>query len=131
MTLPSHIESLIQKRVEAGKYSSIEETLDAAFAALELMESENDRLRKDIAEGLAQADRGELLDGEAFFQRLLAESDARRRGSSALYQEDVEELRRNIDEGIEDARCGRVMDGAEAFALLRRNILAQENKETA
>jgi predicted transcriptional regulator len=71
-------EQYLQQVVAQGIYRDRAEAMDEA---LELLKR-RDRLRGDVRAGIEQANRGELLDAESVFQRLLErafqiESDAR------------------------------------------------------
>jgi len=65
------IEERFQTRLRDGTYSSADELLDDALRLLEQREA----FRKAVAHGLAQADRGELRDGEEVFAELEADLD--------------------------------------------------------
>jgi antitoxin ParD1/3/4 len=69
----------INARVRSGRYQSASELIRDALVALANRESLDAKQarewRNKIAEGIAQADRGEFIDGEEAFRRL-AELDA-------------------------------------------------------
>jgi predicted transcriptional regulator len=60
-------ERYLQELVESGLYRDRFAAIDDA---VELLKRRN-QLRSDVREGIAQADRGELLDPAAVFGRLL------------------------------------------------------------
>ena len=60
------IEDRFQARLRDGAYGSADELLDDALCLLEQREA----FRRAVAHGLAQADRGELRDGEEVFAEL-------------------------------------------------------------
>ncbi len=75
-------QTFIQDQLDRGKYGSIDEIL---LAGLELLAAKDaiekaryDELRRDIEIGLAEAERGELIDGEELFERLRQKSQQRR-----------------------------------------------------
>ena len=72
--LTPDLERFLQLIVAAGLYSSASEAVQAGLRLLEGQEPVarqiSEELRAKIAAGLEQANRGELLDGEAIFQEL-------------------------------------------------------------
>lgn len=83
VSLTSKLESLIQEKVRSGRYSSASEVVREALRLLE----ERDRLnaeklkalRRDIAVGLRQANRGETTEGGDVFGRLRGQVKKQRR----------------------------------------------------
>ena len=65
--LTPDLEALVQRKVESGHYDNPSAVVEAALRLLlerdRLLDAQRQRLRGALAEGLAQADRGELLDG--------------------------------------------------------------------
>jgi Arc/MetJ-type ribon-helix-helix transcriptional regulator len=65
--IPSYLETLINKRLSSGGYTSVEEVLRRALEAQDAEESWTDEERRalsaHIEEGYLQAERGELIDG--------------------------------------------------------------------
>jgi antitoxin ParD1/3/4 len=74
VSLTPEAQTFIQKQLSKGKYRSTDEILLAGLNLLAAREeSEQERyaeLRRDIEVGLAEADRGELINGEEVFDRL-------------------------------------------------------------
>jgi antitoxin ParD1/3/4 len=72
--LTPEIEQIIQEKVQSGRYLSASEVVREALRLLEerdrLHQLRLEELRKEIAVGIEQADRGELLDGAEVFRRL-------------------------------------------------------------
>jgi antitoxin ParD1/3/4 len=68
LTLGMESEEMIQRKLESGAYPSAE---DVVVAALKLLEDRDNHelsiLREEIAIGVEQADRGDLIDGEDVF----------------------------------------------------------------
>lgn len=66
LDLPPDLETLINKRLSSGAYSSAEDVLRRALEAQDAEESwtdeEREALSAHIEEGYQQAERGELLD---------------------------------------------------------------------
>ncbi len=67
VNLTPELEALIQRKVASGLYNNQSEVVREALRLLaeqdRVREAHAARLRKALAKGLAQADRGELLDG--------------------------------------------------------------------
>lgn len=67
LNVPPDLETLINKRLSSGGYSSAEEVLRHALEAQDAEESWTDEERRalsaHIEEGYLQAERGELIDG--------------------------------------------------------------------
>jgi Arc/MetJ-type ribon-helix-helix transcriptional regulator len=68
LNVPPDLETLINKRLSAGGYDSVEDVLRRALEAQDAEESWTDDERKifsaHIEEGYRQAERGELIDGD-------------------------------------------------------------------
>jgi antitoxin ParD1/3/4 len=67
VNLTRELEELVQRKVESGLYNNQSEVVREALRLLaeqdRMREAHLRKLRGTLAEGLAQADRGELLDG--------------------------------------------------------------------
>jgi antitoxin ParD1/3/4 len=79
--LTPELELLVQNKVQSGRYNSASEVVREA---LRLMEQKDElraiqlqALRNRMDKGLAQADRGEGVDGELFMQGLIDDLDSR------------------------------------------------------
>jgi antitoxin ParD1/3/4 len=74
VSLTPELEQFVDSRVASGRYQSASEVVREALRLLERQELERraalDEVRRKIGEGLEQARRGELLDGEEVFARL-------------------------------------------------------------
>ena len=84
VTLRPEIERLITEEVESGRVTNSDEFLDKAVyhyvVARDLGEEyTREELEEKIARGLAQAERGEAIDGEEAFRQLRAHSTKRHR----------------------------------------------------
>jgi len=64
--VPRELDARFNAKLAAGTYRSAEELLDEALRLIE----ERDALRLAIAQGAAEADRGELIPGEQVFEEL-------------------------------------------------------------
>jgi predicted transcriptional regulator len=87
VTLRPEVEQLIENEVQAGRSTTRDEFLEKAVfhyvVARDLGEDyTREEVEEKIARGLAQAERGEVIDGEEAFRRLRAHS-AQRRGLPA------------------------------------------------
>jgi antitoxin ParD1/3/4 len=79
--LTPELEQLVQKKVQSGRYNSASEVVREA---LRLMEQRDEvrtvqlqQLRSRIDKGLAEAGRGEAVDGDKFMQALIDDLDTR------------------------------------------------------
>ena len=82
VNLTPELEKLVQDKVASGLYNNQSEVVREALRLLaeqERLRSQHlDGLREALAEGLQQADRGELLDGEEVVEELRALLQERR-----------------------------------------------------
>jgi antitoxin ParD1/3/4 len=72
-SLGEHWETYIRKEVASGRYGSASEVVRDGLRALEERNARLEALRAHIAEGVAQADRGEFVDYS--LESLIAELD--------------------------------------------------------
>jgi antitoxin ParD1/3/4 len=72
--LKTEYEQFIQTRIATGRYENAEDVIAKALKLLEEWEKGyqewEEETRKKIAIGLAQIERGEVLDGEVVMERL-------------------------------------------------------------
>ncbi len=87
VNLTPELEALVQRKVASGLYNNQSEVVREALRLLaeqdRLREAHTAKLRGVLAEGLAQADRGELVDGPksvAEVRKNLRRRKARRSG---------------------------------------------------
>ena len=82
VSLTPELEQFVQSRVASGLYQTASEVIREGLRLLEERERARDaalaELRAKIRRGAEQADRGELLDGEAVFEEI-RQLSARRR----------------------------------------------------
>jgi len=68
------LEKLVQQKVDSGIYHSVNEVIREALQLLDerdyLLKRRFEALRVDIATGLEQANRGELIEAKAVFEQL-------------------------------------------------------------
>jgi antitoxin ParD1/3/4 len=84
LKLPPDLETLINKRLSSGAYTSAEDVLRGALEAQDAEESWTDEERRalsaHIEEGYQQAERGELIDGALARHHIQAMKEKWRRG---------------------------------------------------
>ena len=81
--LTEELEELVRRRVESGHYGSAAEVIRAGLRLLEREEKNRETriaaMRTKVEEGIAQAERGELLDGEEAIARVKMRAAAKKR----------------------------------------------------
>ncbi len=81
VSLTPQLESFIITKVESGLYGSQSEVVREGLRLLverdRMVETRLDELRAEIAEGLQQARRGELIPGDEVFARIQQKSHER------------------------------------------------------
>ena len=74
VSLTPELERLVTEKVESGLYGSASEVIRDALRLLqerdELRRARLEELRREIARGVEQADRGELIDSDQVFREL-------------------------------------------------------------
>jgi len=75
VSLTPELERLVEAKVQSGLYRSSSEVVEDALRLLEQRDSDLKELRARMDEGLADLDRGDVVDGEEFMQRMLDELD--------------------------------------------------------
>ncbi len=76
ITLTQEDEALVQRLIKSGRCGSESEAVSKALKLLEEDERLFDEIRAKVQEGIAQADRGELIDAQEVFARLKREHEA-------------------------------------------------------
>jgi len=83
VSLTQELEEFVNSKVQSGMYYSASEVIREGLRLLKeqdaLREMRLQELRKEIAVGTEQADRGQFVDGEEAFQKLKPKSAERRR----------------------------------------------------
>lgn len=83
VSLTPELESFVTKKVRSGLYGSQSEVVREGLRLLmdrdRVMEARLQDLRGDVAEGLEQARRGEVIPGEEVRERIRRKSQERRR----------------------------------------------------
>jgi Arc/MetJ-type ribon-helix-helix transcriptional regulator len=86
VNVPPDLETLINKRLSSGGYTSVEDVLRRALEAQDAEENWTDEeraaLSSHIEEGFLQAHRGELIDGEKARGEIQALKERWREGRS-------------------------------------------------
>src|SRR5271166_5115844 len=86
ISITPELDSFLQKRVKSGRYQTTSEVVREALRLLERQEQERDdalrQLKAKLRKGAAQAERGELLDGDDVFKELRETIKQRRQGKT-------------------------------------------------
>jgi len=86
ISITPELDSFLQKRVKSGRYQTTSEVVREALRLLERQEQERDdalrQLKAKLRKGAAEAERGELLDGDAVFKELRETIKQRRQGKA-------------------------------------------------
>lgn len=74
VSLTPELKQLVDAKVQSGRYNSASEVVREALRLMDERDQmraiQKDEIRKKIAEGLASARAGRLLDGEAFMAQM-------------------------------------------------------------
>ena len=74
ITLSPELEKLVNEKVQTGEFDNAEAVVAQALRAMVERDEDESHLRQTIREkidrGVAQADRGEFVDGEKFLEQL-------------------------------------------------------------
>ena len=85
VSLTKELEEFVRRKVESGRYRSATEVIRAGFRLLEREDECRDTrlaaIRARVEEGIAQAERGELGDGEEAVARAKKRAAAKKRRS--------------------------------------------------
>jgi antitoxin ParD1/3/4 len=83
ISLTPELDAFLQGRVKSGRYQTTSEVVREALRLLERHERDRDdalsQLKAKLKRGAAQAERGELLDGDEVFDELRKMIEERRR----------------------------------------------------
>lgn len=83
VSITPELDAFLQGRVKSGRYQTTSEVVREALRLLERHELERDqafqKLKAKLEQGAAEAERGELLDGDEVFEELREMIDERRR----------------------------------------------------
>ncbi len=77
VSLTPDLEELVQQKVKSGRYQSANEVVRAALQLLEQQDMQLqmrlEQLRREVAIGIEQSERGEVFDGSEVVRELLEE----------------------------------------------------------
>ena len=83
ISITPELNAFLQSRVQSGRYQTTSEVVREALRLLERQETERDeafqQLKAKLQRGAAQADAGQLLDGDEVFDELRQLIEERRR----------------------------------------------------
>jgi len=83
ISLTPELDAFLQSRVESGRYQTTSEVVREALRLLERQEKERDeafkQLKAKLRRGVAQAERGDLIDGDEVFEELRKLIEERKR----------------------------------------------------
>ncbi len=76
VSIPTRVDAFIKDRIASGRFETAGDVVGAAIALLEererLREAIIDEIRREIEIGIAQADAGQVRDGEEVFREIRA-----------------------------------------------------------
>jgi antitoxin ParD1/3/4 len=85
--LTPELEQFVQERVASGRYQTASEVVREGLRLLELQERDreaaHEALKAKLKRGAAQAERGEVVDGEEFVEKLIRDARSRSKQSGA------------------------------------------------
>jgi len=86
VSLTPELDAFLQSRVKSGRYQTASEVVREALRLLQRQERERDeafhQLKARLERGAAEAERGELLDGDEAFDELREMIEERRRSKA-------------------------------------------------
>jgi antitoxin ParD1/3/4 len=87
ISLTPELDAFLQSRVKSGRYQTTSEVVREALRLLERQEREREealqQLKAKLERGVAEAERGELLDGDLVFEELREIIEERRRAKAS------------------------------------------------
>jgi len=88
ISLTPELSAFLQNRVKSGRYQTTSEVVREALRLLERQERDREQafqqLKEKLERGAAQADRGELLDGDQVFEELRGFIQQRKRAKKKV-----------------------------------------------
>ncbi len=86
ISITPELDAFLQSRVKSGRYQTTSEVVREALRLLERHEQDREeailQLKAKLERGAAQAERGELIDGDEVFDELRRMIDERRRSKA-------------------------------------------------
>lgn len=87
ISITPELDAFLQGQVQSGRYQSTSEVVREALRLLERQEQERDeafvQLKAKLQRGAAEAERGELVDGDQMFEELREMIEERRRAKAS------------------------------------------------
>lgn len=87
VSLTPELEQFVQERVASGRYQTASEVVREGLRLLELQERDreaaHEALKAKLKRGAAQAERGEVVDGEEFVEKLIRDVRSKSKKSGA------------------------------------------------
>lgn len=71
VTLGDHFSDFIKSIISQGRFDNTSEAIRAGLRLLEVEETKLEALRLKLAEGEAQLDKGQGIDGQSFMDKLI------------------------------------------------------------
>ncbi len=71
VTLGDHFSNFIKSKISQGRFDNTSEAVRAGLRLLEVEETKLEALRTKLAEGEAQLDKGQGVEGQAFMDELI------------------------------------------------------------
>lgn len=107
VSLTPELERLVDEKVKSGLYTSASEVVREALRLLHERDRTREHraaeLRRNVIVGIEQADRGELADGEEFFERLSRENEASDAEWRAEFDRILARLRANVPPELDES----------------------------
>ena len=72
VTLGNHFSDFIKSKISQGRFDNASEAVRAGLRLLEVEETKLEVLRAKLAEGEAQLDKGQGIDGQSFMDKLIS-----------------------------------------------------------
>ncbi|MEG4572435.1 type II toxin-antitoxin system ParD family antitoxin [Microcoleus sp. N3A4] len=83
VSLTPELEKFVRQKVKTGRYLSVSEVIREALRLLEERDMQRqmriEKLRREVAVGIEQSDRGEIFDGEEVVAEILEEIELEER----------------------------------------------------
>jgi antitoxin ParD1/3/4 len=87
VSLTPELEQFVQERVASGRYQTASEVVREGLRLLELQERDreaaHEALKAKLKRGASHAERGEVVDGEEFVEKLIRDARSRSKKSGA------------------------------------------------
>ena len=87
VSLTPELEKFVQNRVKSGRYQTASEVVREALRLLEFAERDREEalqaLKLKLRRGMEQAERGEVVDGEEYMEKLIKRLERKYKKSSA------------------------------------------------